>query len=192
MCFVSGSCCPPLSQGHVSWVPHSFLGPSELNSSVVSFPSFEQIIVIYIHTPKFTFSPFLHLIKRSNNSIFVLIYVSLSANPFRSKVYVALHWKPAQEATFSDVRGWMLYFTTQARQVIEPARVVAMHSCFLSAVSCTPICISSDSANVEKDRLQADPLVKGWCWCLDIWLVSVYLFCRVGHTGHCKIYYTDE
>lgn len=147
---------------------------------------------LYTHS-KFTFSPLFHLIKRNNNSIFVLIYVSLSANTFRSKVYVALYWKPPQEATVSDVRGWMLYFTTQPCQVIKPARVADLFSCFLSAVSCTPILISSDSVNVEKDRLQTDPLsqrlvlvfrhLTSVCWSVLPWLT---------HTGHCKICYTDE
>lgn len=113
-------------------------------------------------------SLFFHLITRSSNSIFVLIYVSLSAKTFRSEVYVALDGKPAQEAAVWEVRGWALYFTTQPCRVTKPARVVAMHSGFLSAVFCTPILISLASADVKKNRLQTDPLVKGCCWCLSI------------------------
>lgn len=146
-----------LSWDHLSWILLLFLFLL-LSRSLW----FIDTLQVYLQ------SLFFHLIKRSNNSIFVLIYVSLSAKTFRSKVYVALYWKPAQEATVSDVRGRTLYFTTQACRVTKPAWVVAMHSGFLSAVFCTPILISFASANVKKNRLQTDPLVKGWCGCLLI------------------------
>lgn len=129
-------CCSPLSQGHVSLVPlpYSTFFPGNI---LAEFCCFLFIPVQAEHCDLYAYSQvylqsFFYLIKRTNNSIFVLIYISLSANTFRSKVYVPLYWKTAQEVTVSDVRGWMLCFTTQPWQVIKPAWIAGMHSCFLS------------------------------------------------------------